>query len=700
MHRVLLAALLGLTAGALATVVAIERGWLPVRPATKVIGTIPKMSLAEAESHRSNRYQSLRSIEDVLALPGHFTQTEALYTLAGRSDSAAVQHLIFQATGIADPSDRNDALGILFARLTELDPASALALSGTGEFAADRQVEAQVWQSWAKLDLDGALGAAAGLESAVRRKLAAQALFAAYDYWGNDTTERIAEALGMEPDSRTRSIYLARLADKDPAAAVEYIESLRSVLDRRETAAMLGQHFGRTDAGVAASHAMQFDDVSVREAFEHAVTQASAEIDPAATLDTLLKGQVDPQQMSQLVNAFRALAKQDIDQALAYLERIDNPQQLRSLSMTVAELLTHENPERALEWSKENDWGMHNALYMQVLSELATIQPEIAIAEAQGLTNAIERRNAFNVIAMAISQRDPERAVQMLGNIGVAAERRAIEQSIATNWIWHEADAALSWILTLPGSERDELLRDAMFLLSQTDPDAAIRLLPRLDDEQVPVWRARIAEGLAAQRPVAEAQAFIAQYEGSDEYPELVSAVISGLAQNDIQEALRMADRMPAGARKDSTYAGLIMQYANVDPRQAAASLALLTDESNRASATMQVVGEWSRSEPEAAQQWAGNLPSGQQRDAAIMAAASAWDEITFARQRLIDSIDDAQVRKQAVTGVIYRVASSDPEKAERMLEETHLSEEEKQEVRNITRSIRDQSEQWYLQVR
>ncbi|MGH8193553.1 MAG: hypothetical protein ACREQ8_03995 [Woeseiaceae bacterium] len=161
-----------------------------------------------------------------------------------------------------------------------------------------------------------------------------------------------------------------------------------------------------------------------------------------------------------------------------------------------------------------------------------------------------------------------------------------------------------------------------------------------------------------------------------------------------------MADRMPAGVRKDSTYTGLIMQYANVDPREAAASLGLIADESNRAQATMQVVAEWSRSEPEAADQWAGNLPSGQQRDAAIMAAASAWDEITFARQRLIDSIDDAQVRKQAVTGVIYRVASSDPEKAERMVEETDLSEEEKQELRNITRSMRDQTEQWYLNVR
>ena len=45
-----------------------------------------------------------------LAVPTDFVQTEALYVLAGRSDSGAVQDLIYQANRIADTADREAAL--------------------------------------------------------------------------------------------------------------------------------------------------------------------------------------------------------------------------------------------------------------------------------------------------------------------------------------------------------------------------------------------------------------------------------------------------------------------------------------------------------------------------------------------------------------------------------------------------------------
>jgi hypothetical protein len=77
-----------------------------------VIENVPTMSREAAESHRATRYSEIHSIEDTLALPGDFAQTEALYTLAGRSDSSGIQNLIFQANGIADPSDRKAALQI------------------------------------------------------------------------------------------------------------------------------------------------------------------------------------------------------------------------------------------------------------------------------------------------------------------------------------------------------------------------------------------------------------------------------------------------------------------------------------------------------------------------------------------------------------------------------------------------------------
>src|SRR5690606_41033801 len=78
--------------------------------------------------------------------------------------------------------------------------------SDLDEFRGNRQIEARVWHNWGKLDLDQALAAAAALESAAQRNLAAQSLYAAYDYGGNDTIDRIEEALGIRSEEHTSEL--------------------------------------------------------------------------------------------------------------------------------------------------------------------------------------------------------------------------------------------------------------------------------------------------------------------------------------------------------------------------------------------------------------------------------------------------------------------------------------------------------------
>ena len=98
---------------------------MPIRD----LDNVPRMSDAIAKQYREDRYDNLRTIEQILALPTDFARTEALYMLAGRSDSGSVQNLIYEANRIASAIDRDTALTILFSRLTELDPPSALAVA-------------------------------------------------------------------------------------------------------------------------------------------------------------------------------------------------------------------------------------------------------------------------------------------------------------------------------------------------------------------------------------------------------------------------------------------------------------------------------------------------------------------------------------------------------------------------------------------
>ena len=137
---------------------------------------VPRMAPAVAKKHRDEQYANLTSVEEVIALPTEFARSEALYVLAGRSDSAGVQNLIFEANRIADEIERVALLGILFFRLTETDPQSALALSRTDHFNGIESIEQDVWRAWARQDLEDALFAAKTQPSVAHRNSAAQSL--------------------------------------------------------------------------------------------------------------------------------------------------------------------------------------------------------------------------------------------------------------------------------------------------------------------------------------------------------------------------------------------------------------------------------------------------------------------------------------------------------------------------------------------
>lgn len=682
MQRLLVSAVAALMLGAIATFVSIDQGWLALQPGravTTVIDDVPEVSLAEAEVQRNSHFVAIGSIEDVLALPGSFARAEALHVLAGRSDSAAVQDLIFQARGIEDSAERDDILRVLFSRLAELDAPSALALAESGGFSGQRGLEAAVWTSWGKLDLDSALSAAAKLEPASRRDRAGQALLAAYGYWGNRSTRRIADALDVAPDSATRAAHLRRLADEDPAAAVAWINDLDRAA-QREAAALLGEHFGRSGIASASRYTRLFEDESLRRAYTVAVAKASARAEPEAALEALLSDTIY-RQTGQSRAAIQELVDRDPERALAFLEQTDNPRRRELLADAVAVALAREDPRRALAWARDNDRSMHRGRLANVLSTIALEDPELAVAEAKRLPDSLQKKHALNVLAMTVARNDPRQATELLDNFEDTEDRISMATAISNTWLQSDPDAALAWILDRTGSEREKMLAMAAQLLPQMDIDSAMRWLPRLDDGAAAAWRAQIAAHLAMQRSAGEAERFIARFEGSEEYPRLQASVINGVARYDPDSALEMVRRMPRGSERDSLYSNLAMQVARQDPRRAAAVLASIDDPGRRSGTVGSVAMQWGRKDPPAAEQWARNLPRGEQRDDAIAHLAGTWEEITPSRRLMLDSIGSSEKRKQALMGHAYRLARSNPQEAERLIQGMDLSDADKQQM-------------------
>lgn len=680
MRRFLLPAALVLAASAAAFSLLIVR-----HDGSRVLANVPRMSAEEALSHREERYRAIDSIERILALPTRFARMEALYALAGRSGSPEVQDLIFQADAVADAAERRDFLLVLFARLTELDPPSALALSRTPRFAADPALERETWQRWAELDFEAALDHAAR-QDGVSRDRAAQALYAATDERG--ASGQIAERLDRQPDSGVHAARLDDLAHADPASAVAYVQALESPLQRRQAAAHLGRLLGRRGIDAALRWSPRFGDAGLARAFEEAAAQSAAEVDPDGTLRQLLAESTDAAGLARLAGAFRAVAETSADQALAWFELLPDARQRDHVGRAIAAQLARSDPLRALAWARDHDDSRQRALYNAVIGSVAESDPDLAMAAANELPDRGHRLSALMTVTGTVSESDPARAIVLLEALGEPDVLRMMAYRVFDSWARSDPDAALAWIQSSDLAGQRHLLLTAAHAIASNDVDAAIRMLPRLDEETARELRPQIAANLALQRSLADAESFIARYEGTPEYPMLVGGMVQGLAATDPAAAVTLLDRISSATHRELLSSMVFTHYARRSPREAADAAAALGDEGARVSAMRHVLQAWAQSDAAGAEQWVGNLSPGIERDNAIATMSAHWTELTSSRRGMLESIEDPMARRTAMHGVLFAIARQDRERAKRVLSGFDLPQEEKRHLAETLENI------------
>jgi hypothetical protein len=683
MTRTLIAWLLGLSIGAAGA------WWLGAnrlaRPAidepllVRDIVDVPKMRAADAETHRADRYSRIRTIEDTLALPGDFTQTEALYILAGRADSAEVQELIHEANRIADPTDRGAALSILFLRLAELDPRSALTLARMPGFSKNRGLESTIWRTWSKLDLDAALAHAKTLSNPADRNEAAQTILAAYGYLGNASTQRIEDELGVRADGNARARYLYNIADRSPADAVRWIQSLPP-MQQLESVRLFAGYLARRDSAEMLAYGNLFQNPQNRKIFEDVIRAAYAQENPEQFLASLPPGAARGHRNGEYMVALRALAERDIDRALEYYDDLRSPNDRSMLGAIIAGQLVIRDPDRAIRWALEQD-SSDTSVVIALLSQLAAADPARALHAIDQLDNAQVRRQALVNVVGSAAQADPLAVRAYVDNIADPRDREMATNALFNTWLMVDPATALDHVLGTDVNNADALIAQAGFQLAVTDLDAAIRTLPRLDGPPAEQWRAAIAHQLVQQRGAAAAQRFVEQQRGQPGFDQVQAAVINGLADHDIHAARQMIDSMPAGFERDQTHANMISRHAYSNPQEAATWLASIEDEGLRGMASQQVASAWQQTDPQGAINWVLNLPVGPARDDALLGlSANLVDRGEAVTESLVGQIDDPEKRRQAYIMQVWNVARTDKERALTLLQKLDLSDEERRQ--------------------
>jgi len=688
-RRIQLAALLvGVLIGSVATIVLkpapeTERFAVLVKPD---MPTVTDISVAEAESLRAGRFENISTIEETLALPTDFAETEALYTIAGRADSGGVQGLIYQAARIQDRTDRQAALFILFLRLTELDPKSALAISRTPSFRSDTRYENEVWTAWGRLNLAAALEEAT-TGTAAQKNFAAQSLYASARGLENEASALIHEALGIRPGRGAKVQHLYALADLSPVDAIRYVESLPSISEQRQHIGWLGTYLARS-ANVNSNFAGLIQSSSLRRHFEQTFDMQAAATDPESALKKALALPNSAKSQQHVFAALQQLASQDPTKAMEYLEQMPTtPGAERHQAMVVA-VIASSDPDMALAWAREHDTSSGQTMLVGVLSQIAQTDPQLALAEVQSLDRPQSRDRVVSAVAMFVAQSNPEEAIQVLSQISNEQMRSSSSSQIAAAWAQTDFDGALNWVSSLDEKTRRRTLESIGQSFVHSDVDRAIDLLTRFPNQVSSRLTTQIAQNLVQSRSTDEAVSFISRYKDSPEFDQLQSVVIGMTASTDPARAMRMAENVEDQQSRDQIYNTIIGQQAISDPHQALQSLNAISSPEMRASAMSQVAVYWYSSDPAGAAVWIDGLPRGADRDSAIMATISAGRRNGENTQELIATIDDPERRKQATMIRIQTLMYSDRAAAEQLIDETQMTDQEREQVQKMLRSV------------
>lgn len=686
MRRLILGFVIGAVGGGVATWMWFDDPPLSAAPPVVIrdIRDVPRMSEQEAATHREHRFASLTTVEQILALPSDFDQTEALYVIAGRSNSAQLQHLIDQANRVADASDRRAGLGILFARLSDIDPQSALAMAGRMPYAAEQSIEASVWRSWGRLDLAAALQAASELTPLSRKSRAAQAIYGAYGYAGNDITEHIEAVLGVKPGRRVLSLYVQSLAAESAQSAIDYLNDMRPGNGQASVAWALGDYLGRTLPMQAEGYVNMLKHVQARSSFERGIMRAIASVDPAALVERYLADPTSRKYNAELGNALTQLAATDLDQAMRYFDVAQSRQTRLIFGGSIIKALARDDPQRAIEWASQNDTSLEQNLYQQAILVVAEVHPEVALEAANRMTDSPRRSSIFAGIIGTMARSDPMLALGALEQLPAGRDKQQAAQTVLATWVQADAAAAVDWALSNRESYDADLLRSLSNVLIRQDPDAAILVLPRLDEQTANEWLLRIVSTLARTRSVAAAESFMRQHKNSPMYTQMQAALIPQVARSDLATAKIMADSMVSGHQRDNVYAQLVSQAARSNPQQARVWLESIESEQGRASAVAGFVRTWAQSDAAAASRWVNGLAAGKMRDQAITSLIGSTKEIGNEQFALINDINDDNLRLQAAMGAILRSARNDPRRANEILNKVRLNELQRTEVKKM----------------
>jgi hypothetical protein len=287
------------------------------------------------------------------------------------------------------------------------------------------------------------------------------------------------------------------IAQADPLRAVE----LAGSVENRQIAYDILQTATASAAKTGSGKLRQLAMMPMKSWMLSTVLQEFAERDPEQAAEMAIKSVADGGDASFGIQAaFSALARTDLDRAIAKLEGLEGANRAMAVSALGAAWAARE-PAKALDWLMERPAservdshrganGSNDALIIAFVG-WAGDDPTAARTWANALPPGTMKNAVQSQLARTLAANgDPAQAIEVLAQLGTAADPTAVT-NIASNWARRDPEAAANWALTEPGSVQSRALAGIVGTWGNDDPEGVAK------------WLAQFPPGEARDRSVA-----------------------------------------------------------------------------------------------------------------------------------------------------------------------------------------------------
>lgn len=256
---------------------------------------------------------------------------------------------------------------------------------------------------------------------------------------------------------------------------------------------------------------------------------------------------------------------------------------------------------------------------------------------------------------------DGTAAANYLRDIPELEERSTLIGCVLSEWAAIDPAAAVGWLAVTPAAE---WLHDASVslgkALARQPRDAVHTFIAEIPDEAT---RIAVCEAIVDQwgnvDPAAAAE-LVSRCNSGQMQSDLLGRVLSQWAQSDLPGAVRWLQQLSPGTAQDAALAHLRAIWSEVDPEGASRFAVGLSPPNEQFMVTL--ADQWAQRDPKAAAAWALQLPDSSSKNRALIALAAAWAlQDPSASLRFALGLPAGDVKQDAIISVVSAWAAKSP---------------------------------------